>query len=142
MKDIDRTTGQVVDAAIRVHSKLGPGLLESAYRLCLAHELRKRGYHVRLETPLDILYDGVRIEAGYRLDILVEGAVLVEVKAVTKQHPIHEAQLLSYLKLGDYRVGLLINFHVRQLKNGITRMVNRLEHSPSRSPLRSPRSLR
>ncbi len=126
MKDMDHTTGQVVDAAMRVHSKLGPGLLESAYRLCLAHELKNRGYQVQLETPLDIFYDGVRIEAGYRLDILVDGAVLVEVKAVTKQHPIHEAQLLSYLKLGDYRVGLLINFHVRQLKNGITRMVNQM----------------
>ena len=76
--------------------------------------------------PLPILYDGVKIDAGYRLDILVDSAVLVELKAVTKQLPIHEAQLLSYLKLGDYRVGLLINFHVRQLKNGITRMVNQL----------------
>ena len=126
MKDLDSTTGQVVDAAIKVHSTLGPGLLESAYRLCLSHELRKRGFNVQLEVPLPILYDGVRIDAGYRLDILVEGAVLVELKAVTKQVPIHEAQLLSYLKLGDYRVGLLINFHVRQLKNGITRMVNQL----------------
>ena len=125
MKDIDRTTGQVVDAAMRVHSTLGPGLLESAYRLCLSHELRKRGFDVQLEVPLPILYDGVKIDAGYRLDIVVESAVLVELKAVTKQLPIHEAQLLSYLKLGDYRVGLLINFHVRQLKNGITRMVNR-----------------
>jgi len=124
MKAIDRTTGQVVDAAIKVHSALGPGLLESAYRLCLAHELRKRGFQVQLEVPLAITYDGVKIDAGYRLDMLVEGAVLVEVKAITKLHPIHEAQLLSYLKLGDYRVGLLINFHVRQLKNGITRMAN------------------
>ncbi len=124
MKAIDRTTGQVVDAAIKVHSALGPGLLESAYRLCLAHELRKRGFQVQLEVPLAITYDGVQIDAGYRLDMLVEGAVLVEVKAITKLHPIHEAQLLSYLKLGDYRVGLLINFHVRQLKNGITRMAN------------------
>ena len=125
MKDIDRTTGQVVDAAMKVHSTLGPGLLESAYRLCLSHELRKRGFDVQLEVPLPLLYDGVKIDAGYRLDIVVESAVLVELKAVTKQLPIHEAQLLSYLKLGDYRVGLLINFHVRQLKNGITRMVNR-----------------
>ena len=129
MKDIDRTTGQVVDAAMRVHSTLGPGLLESAYRLCLSHELRQRGFDVQLEVPLSILYDGVRIDAGYRLDILVESAVFVELKAVTKQLPIHEAQLLSYLKLGDYRVGLLINFHVRQLKNGITRMVNKLPSS-------------
>jgi len=124
MKEVDSTTGQVVDAAMRVHSALGPGLLESAYRLCLSHELRKRGFAVQLEVPLPITYDGVQIDAGYRIDILVEGAVLVEVKAIMKQHPIHEAQLLSYLKLGGYRVGLLINFHVRQLKNGITRMVN------------------
>lgn len=124
MKETDRTTGQVVDAAIKVHSALGPGLLESAYRLCLAHELRKRGFPVQLEVPLPITYDGIKIDAGYRLDILVAGTVLVEVKAITKQHPIHEAQLLSYLKLGDYRVGLLVNFHVRQLKNGITRMAN------------------
>lgn len=109
---------------MRVHSALGPGLLESAYRLCLAHELRKRGFAVQLEVPLPITYDGVQIDAGYRIDILVDGAVLVEVKAVMKLHPIHEAQLLSYLKLGGYRVGLLINFHVRQLRNGITRMVN------------------
>jgi GxxExxY protein len=124
MKETDRTTGQVVDAAIKVHSALGPGLLESAYRLCLAHELRKRGFPVQLEVPLPITYDGIKIDAGYRLDILVAGTVLVEVKAITKQHPIHEAQLLSYLKLGDYRVGLLVNFHVRQLKTGITRMAN------------------
>jgi len=125
-KEIDYTTGHVVDAAIKVHSTLGPGLLESAYRVCLAHELRKRGFRVLLDVPLAVVYDGVKIDAGYRLDLLVNGAVLVELKAVAKVHPIHEAQLLSYLKLGGYPVGLLINFHVRQLKNGITRMVNRL----------------
>ena len=110
---------------MKVHSALGPGLLESAYRVCLAHELRKRGFRVLLDVPLAVVYDGVKIDAGYRLDMLVNGAVLVELKAVLKVHPIHEAQLLSYLKLGGYRVGLLINFHVRQVRNGITRMVNR-----------------
>jgi GxxExxY protein len=126
MKDIDRVTGQVLDSAMKVHSTLGPGLLESAYRLCLSHELRKRGFSVQLEVPLSIVYDGVTIDAGYRLDMLVDGQVLLELKAITKVIPIHEAQLLSYLKLGNYRVGMLINFHVRQLKNGITRLVNRL----------------
>ncbi|HEV8362876.1 MAG TPA: GxxExxY protein [Gemmatimonadaceae bacterium] len=126
MKDIDRVTGQVLDSAMKVHSMLGPGLLESAYRLCLAHELRKRGFSVQLEVPLSIVYDSVTIDAGYRLDMLVDGQVLLELKAITKVIPIHEAQLLSYLKLGNYRVGMLINFHVRQLKNGITRLVNRL----------------
>jgi GxxExxY protein len=124
MKDIDRTTGQVLDSAIKVHSMLGPGLLESAYRLCLAHELRKRGFVVQLEVPLSIVYDGITIDAGYRLDMLVDGQVLLELKAIAKVIPIHEAQLLSYLKLGNYRVGMLINFHVRQLKNGVTRLVN------------------
>jgi GxxExxY protein len=126
MKDIDRVTGQVLDSAMKVHSMLGPGLLESAYRLCLAHELRTRGFSVQLEVPLSIVYDSVTIDAGYRLDMLVDGQVLLELKAITKVIPIHEAQLLSYLKLGNYRVGMLINFHVRQLKNGITRLVNRL----------------
>ncbi len=110
---------------MKVHSTLGPGLLESAYRLCLAHELRKRGFRVLLDVPLPVVYDRVRIDAGYRLDLVVDAAVLVELKAVAKVLPIHEAQLLSYVKLGGYAVGLLINFHVRQLKNGITRMVNR-----------------
>ena len=125
-RDLAYTTGQIVDAAMKVHSALGPGLLESAYRLCLAHELHTRGFRVRLEVPLRIIYDRVTIDAGYRLDILIDDLVLVEVKAIAKVIPIHEAQLLSYIKLGKYSVGLLINFHVRQLKNGITRMVNQL----------------
>lgn len=122
--DVNEISGQIVDAAMKVHSALGPGLLESAYEACLAHELRKRGLRVRSQVPLAISYDEIQIEPGYRIDLLVEEAVIVELKAVDRSLPIYEAQLLSYLKLSDYRVGLLIDFHVQRLKNGITRMVN------------------
>jgi GxxExxY protein len=124
--EVNERSGQVVDAAIRVHSALGPGLLESAYEACLAYELRKRGLRVLTQFALPIVYDGVRIELGYRADLLVDDAVVVELKAIAKVLPIHEAQLLSYLQLSEYRVGLLINFHVLHLKDGITRMVNSL----------------
>ena len=124
--DINDRSGQVVDAAMRVHSALGPGLLEGAYEACLAYELRKRKLSVFAQLPLPVVYEGVRIEMGYRIDLLVDDAVIVELKAVVKLLPIHEAQLLSYLKLSGYRVGLLINFHVPHLKDGITRMVNNL----------------
>jgi GxxExxY protein len=124
--DINDVSGAVVDAAMRVHSVLGPGLLESAYEACLAHELRKRGLSVACQVPIPVLYDGVRLEVGYRLDMLVTECVAVELKAIAKVHPIHEAQLLSHLKLGNLRVGLLINFHVLHLKDGIKRLVNRL----------------
>ena len=122
--DLDRTSGQVVDSAMRVHRALGPGLLESAYLACLLHELIERGLEVRSQVTLPILYDGVRIEAGYRVDLLVEGTVMVELKAITAIQPIHRAQLLSYLKLGHCRLGLLINFHVALLRDGIERLVN------------------
>ena len=121
---IDDVTGHVIDAGLKVHSTLGPGLLESAYRECLAYELRRRGFKVRTEVTLPVVYEGVRIDLGYRVDLLVEDAVVVEVKAVRKLAPVHEAQLLSYLKLGGYRVGLLLNFHSTRLKDGIKRMVN------------------
>ena len=124
--DINDVSGQVVDAAIKVHCALGPGLLEGVYQTCLNHELRKRGLGVLAQLPLPIVYDGVRIDLGYRIDLLVEGAVVVELKVVAKVLPIHEAQLLSYLKLSGHRVGLLINFHVVHLKDGIKRMVNNL----------------
>jgi GxxExxY protein len=121
MNDI---TGEVVRAAIKVHSALGPGLLESAYRTCLVHVIRSRGLRVASECPRPVVFDGVRIEVGYRIDLLVEDVVVVEVKAVQKLLPIHLAQLLSYLKLGGLPVGLLINFHVARLLHGIKRMVN------------------
>jgi len=124
--EINEVSGQIVDAAIRVHRKLGPGLLESAYQACLQFELRRRGLAVEQEVPQAIEYDEVTIDVGYRLDLLVEQCVVVEIKAVQQLLPIHEAQLLSYLKLGDYRLGLLFNFHVLLLKDGIKRMVNKL----------------
>jgi GxxExxY protein len=122
--EINARSGQVVDAAMRVHSILGPGVLESSYEVCLAYELRKRGLRVLVQLPLPVVYEDVRIELGYRVDLLVDDAVIVELKAVAKLLPIHEAQLLSYLRLSNHRVGLLINFHALHLKDGITRMVN------------------
>lgn len=122
--EINDVTGTVVDAAMKVHTALGPGLLESAYQACVAYELRQRGLNVQTEVPVPIVYGDVRLEVGYRIDLLVEESVVVELKAVEKLLPIHEAQLLSYLKLSDNRVGLLINFHVEHLKDGIKRRVN------------------
>jgi GxxExxY protein len=126
IEDINHRSGLVVDAAIRVHSKLGPGLLESAYEACLLHELGKRRLRVLSQVPLPIVYDDVRIEVGYRIDLIVEDVVLIELKAIARMLPIHEAQLLSYLRLSGFPVGLLINFHVIHLKDGITRIVNDL----------------
>lgn len=117
-------SGHVIDAAIKVHTALGPGLLESAYEACLAHELHTRGLRVQRQLPLPISYMGATIEIGYRLDLLVDRAIIVELKSVAKLLPVHEAQLLSYLKLSGCRVGLLINFHVPRLRDGIKRMVN------------------
>lgn len=125
-EDINRISGQIVDSAMKVHTQLGPGLLESAYEACLKHELSKRGLSVLSQVALPVVYDGQRIDVGYRLDLLVEESVVVELKAVSRIIPLHEAQLLSYLKLGGYKLGLLINFNTLRLKDGIKRMVNRL----------------
>jgi GxxExxY protein len=121
---VNQISGAVVDAALKVHSQLGPGLLESAYKACLARELRKRGFHVAAEVGLPLVYEGEKLELGYRIDLLVEDLVIVEIKCVDGIHPVHEAQLLSYLRLSGKSVGLLINFHVARLKEGIKRMVN------------------
>ncbi|HVO24139.1 MAG TPA: GxxExxY protein [Candidatus Margulisiibacteriota bacterium] len=123
---VNEVSGQIVDAAMKVHSVLGPGLLESAYEGCLLHELRTRGLDARSQVVLPVVYQGVHIEVGYRIDLLVEDAVVVELKSVDQVHPIHQAQLLSYLKLSGKKVGLLINFNVLHLRDGITRMVNAL----------------
>lgn len=123
---LNDSSGAVVDAAIKVHRSLGPGLLEGAYEGCLVHELRKRGHLVVQQLPLPVLYDGICIDLGYRIDLLVDGGIIVEVKSVGKLAPIHNAQVLSYLKLGGYKVGLLLNFNVPRLKDGIRRIVNRL----------------
>lgn len=119
----DEVSGVVIDAALRVHTALGPGLLESAYEACLAHELRKRGLKVEVQVALPVVYDGTTVDAGYRLDMLVQDLVIVEVKSVAGVLPIHHAQLLSYLKLSRKRVGLLINFNVVRLKDGISRRI-------------------
>lgn len=116
-------TGQIIGAAIEVHRELGPGLLESAYQACLARELSLRGLPFEQEKPLPVEYKGVRLDCGYRLDFIVAGKVVVELKAVEAIHKVNEAQLLTYLKLTGCRVGLLINFNVPVLKDGITRMV-------------------
>jgi GxxExxY protein len=121
---VNQVTGLVVTAAMKVHSLLGPGLLESAYRACLAHELRRGGLSILTEVGLPVIYDGEKIELGYRMDLVVEDLVIVEVKCVATIHPVHQAQLLSYMRLSGRRVGLLINFHVVHLRDGIKRMVD------------------
>jgi GxxExxY protein len=117
-------SGQVVDSAIAVHSALGPGLLESTYRACLAYELRKRNLCIHEELGLPVIYDGTKLEIGYRIDILVENLIVVEIKSVEAIAPIHRAQLLSYMKLSSKPLGLLLNFNVVLLKDGIVRMRN------------------
>lgn len=122
-QELNAITEQIIAAAIEVHRALGPGLLESAYEACLVYELVQRGRRVEQQKPLPVVYKGVHLDVGYRLDLLVDGLVIVELKAVDQLLPIHEAQLLSYLKLSGCRVGLLINFNVRLLKDGIRRLV-------------------
>ncbi len=119
-------SGQIVDAALKVHSVLGAGLLESAYEACLAYELRKRGLCVQVQLALPVMYEDLKLDAGYRTDLVVQDVVIVELKAVDKLAPIQEAQLLSYLKLSGKKIGLLINFNAVHLKDGIKRMVNNL----------------
>lgn len=120
---MDELSERVIGAAISVHRALGPGLLESAYEACLAFELRESGLQVFTQVPLPVIYRGVELDCGYRLDFVVEGQLLIELKAVEKLQPIHEAQILSYLKLSGIRLGLLMNFHSQLLKDGIKRLV-------------------
>jgi GxxExxY protein len=116
----------LLGSAIRVHSKLGPGLLESAYEACLAHELRKMNLAVREQVSIPIHYDGIDIDNGYRADLVVGELVVVELKAMEGILPIHKYQLLTYLRLGDFKLGYLLNFNVPQMRNGIVRLVNGL----------------
>ncbi|HET7273975.1 MAG TPA: GxxExxY protein [Longimicrobiaceae bacterium] len=124
--ELGRITGEIVDAAIKVHMALGPGLLESAYEACMCVELRRRGLRLRQQLKMPVLYEGLRIDIGYRIDLLVEESVVIEMKAVKRLLPVHEAQLLSYLRLSDRKVGLLLNFHAPLMRDGIKRMVNGL----------------
>ena len=119
----DKLTGEIIGAAMKVHTKLGPGLLESAYEKCLAHELKSHGYHVQTQLNLPIKYDTLEIESGYRIDMMVEDCIILELKAVTDVKPIHKVQLLTYLKLSGKKLGLLINFHELHLKDGIKRII-------------------
>ncbi len=120
----DTLTEQVISAALAIHSALGPGLLEGAYEAFLARELELRGIRVHRQVPLAVRYRGVEVPIAYRIDLLVEDEVIVELKTVAKLLPVHEAQVLSYLRLGGFAVGLLINFHVPSLKDGIRRLLN------------------
>jgi GxxExxY protein len=120
---VNLVTESILGAAMKVHSALGPGLLESAYQACLAYELRKKEFDVKAQLELPVVYENVRIDLGYRIDLLVNDLVIVELKCVEKMLPVHEAQIISYLRLSRKNVGLLINFHVRHLRDGIKRFV-------------------
>ncbi len=124
MKKINDITEEIIGAAIAVHRELGPGLLESAYEACLAYEIARRRFAVERQKELPVIYRNVKLDCGYRIDLLVENKVIVEIKAVDKLAPIHTAQLLSYLKLSGCNIGLLINFNVKVLKDGIRRLIN------------------
>lgn len=126
VESVNALTEAVIGGAIAVHRALGPGLLESAYEACLVWELRQRRLPVTSQVPLPIVYGDVRLALGYRLDLVVADTVIVEIKAVDTIHPIHKAQLISYLRLSGKPVGLLINFNVRLLRDGLTRVVNTL----------------
>ena len=120
-------TGVIIDTAIEVHRRLGPGLLESVYRVVLAHELTKRGLHVEKEVPIPVVWDNLQFEVGFRADLIVEGMVIVELKSIEALAPVHKKQLLTYLRLADKRLGLLLNFGEEVLKDGLHRVVNGLQ---------------
>jgi GxxExxY protein len=122
----NETGTEIIASAIKVHSILGPGLLESAYGHCLAYELAKRGASVRKEVPIAVRYEGLRLDNGFRADLVINGLVLVELKVLQTILPVHKSQLLSYLRLGGFKLGYLLNFHVAQMRNGIYRLVNGL----------------
>ncbi len=121
-EELDPLTGKIIGAAMEIHRALGPGLLESAYEACLIYELRLRKLRIEPQKSMSVFYKDVMLDCGYRVDLVVEDQVIVEIKSVNSLAPIHEAQLLSYLKLSDCKVGLLINFNVKMLKEGIRRM--------------------
>ena len=121
--DIERLARVIVDAGLKVHRTLGAGLLESAYEHCLAHELQIRGILCRRQVPLPIIYEGIQLDAGYRIDMLVENAIIIEVKAVDALTRVHDAQILTYLRLSSCRLGFLMNFNVELFKHGLKRMV-------------------
>lgn len=120
----NQITSKIINAGIEVHKALGPGLLESAYKECLFYQLAKNGLNVQKEKPLPLIYEEVKLDCGYRIDLLVENKVVIEIKSVEALSDLHIAQTLTYLKLGNYKIGLLMNFNVVLLKNGIKRIIN------------------
>lgn len=124
MEELNKITGEIIGAAIEVHKALGPGLLESAYQECLYYELINKGFSVSKEQAMPIVYKEVQLDHGYRMDLLVENKVVIEIKTVDAFSDVHFAQVLTYLRLGDYKLGLLINFNVLKLKDGIKRIIN------------------
>ena len=126
LNELNKLTEAIIAAAIAVHKFLGPGLLESTYEACLIYELHKRGFQVRKQVELPVVYDGMLIDCAYRIDVVVEEAVILELKAVEAITKLHEAQLISYLKLSDARLGLIINFNVLKLVDGVRRIANRV----------------
>ena len=123
MEQINQITHEILESAYKVHSALGPGLLESAYQACLVYELRKKGFKVEVEKPLPLIYEEVKLDCGYRIDILVEDKVVVELKTVDAFTDVHSAQVLTYLRFSEKKVGLLLNFYTKSLKNGIKRFI-------------------
>lgn len=121
--EINQITHEILDSAYKVHSALGPGLLESAYQACLVYELKRKGLKIEVEKPLPLIYEEVKLECGYRIDILVENRIVVELKTVETFTDVHTAQVLTYLKLSGCKVGLLLNFYTKSLKDGIKRLI-------------------
>lgn len=142
VKEVNHITEAVIGAAMEVHRTLGPGLLESTYEICLCRELSLRGIRFERQVPISVEYKGVKLDCGYRADLVIEGAILVELKSIDALLPIHEAQLLSYLKLAARHVGLIINFNVQLLKHGIRRRVLDFQETVTIMTLCSQRPLR
>jgi GxxExxY protein len=138
-EELNQITEKIIGAAIVVHQTLGPGLLESTYEACLAYQLAKCGYYVERQKQLPLIFGGIRLDCAYRIDLLINKQIVVEVKAVEQVLPIHKAQLLSYLRLSRCKVGLLINFDVRLLNHGITRIVNKFPDESNKKSLRALR---
>ena len=122
--ELNDLTGRIIGLAIEVHTALGPGLLESSYKECLYYKIGKSGLYVEKEKPMPLIFENVKLECGYRIDLLVENKVVIETKSVEALNDIHLAQTLTYLKLGNYKLGLLMNFNVVKLKDGIKRVIN------------------
>jgi GxxExxY protein len=124
MNDLNNLTGTIIGKAIEVHRHLGPGLLESSYKDCLCYELEKAGLEVKKEFPVPLIYKEIKLDHGYRIDLLIENEIVVELKTVDALNEVHKAQILTYMKLGNYKCGLLINFNVKILHQGIKRFIN------------------